>query len=120
MRDCLVAALASNEILTLYSTRGDPPIPLPELGKGALPVGWTAEGHLWVQVHPLRGVPHRLVRFDVNKRKPLEERTFSLGDSTGVLALKDTHMATDGGALAFGYQRTLGNLLLMNDLAPPR
>ena len=54
--DRLVAALASNETLTLYSTKGGPPIPLPELGKDAVPVGWTAEGQLWVQLHPLREV----------------------------------------------------------------
>jgi len=117
--DRLVAAQASDEILTLYSTKGGRPIALPELGKDAVPVGWTAEGQLWVQVQSLRGPPSHLLRYDISNRRTLEERTFSLGDSTGVLALRDAHIAADGGAIAFGYQRILGDLVIMDGLAMP-
>jgi eukaryotic-like serine/threonine-protein kinase len=118
--DQFVAALALSEVLTLYPTDGGPSLPLPELGKDAVPVGWTPEGHLWVQLHPYRDFPSHLVRYDFRSRQVLEERMVALGDPTGVLALFDMKLTPDGEALAFGYRRTLGYLFLMDGLAPGR
>ena len=47
--DGLVAARTTDDVLTLYPLDGGTPIPLPELGTDAAPVGWTAGGQLWVK-----------------------------------------------------------------------
>jgi eukaryotic-like serine/threonine-protein kinase len=118
--DHFVAALALNEVLTLYPTDGGPSLPLPELGKDALPVGWTPEGHLWVQLDAEREFPSHLVRYDFNRHQILEERSIALGDPTGILTLFSMKVTPDGGALAFSYRRTLNYLFLMDGLSPSR
>jgi eukaryotic-like serine/threonine-protein kinase len=114
--DQWVAGLAPSEVLTLYRTDGGASLPLPELGKDAFPVGWTPAGELWVQLDALREFPSHLVRYDVVRHRRLEERTISVGDPTGVLSLFDMKVTPDGGAVAFGYRRTLGYLFLVDGL----
>jgi eukaryotic-like serine/threonine-protein kinase len=118
--DRWVAALALNEVLTLYPTDGGPSVPLPELGGDAVPAGWTRADELWVQLDALRAFPAHLVRYDVRGRRVLEERFVSLGDPTGVLTLSRVKLTPTGQAVAFDYKRTLGYLFLLDGLDPPR
>jgi eukaryotic-like serine/threonine-protein kinase len=117
--DHFVAALALDEVLTLYPMDGGPSVPLPELGKNAVPVGWTLQGQLWVQLDAEREFPSHVVRYDIKRHQVLEERTVALGDRTGVLRLFNMKLTPDGGALAFSYRRSLGYLYLLEGLAPP-
>jgi hypothetical protein len=118
--DRWVASLALNEVLTLYPTDGGASLPLPELGKDAVPAGWTPEGELWVHVDALRMLPAHLVRYNVQSHRAVEERLLSLGDPTGVLTLSEVKLTPRGDAIAFGYKRTLGYLFLLDGLDPPR
>jgi eukaryotic-like serine/threonine-protein kinase len=117
--DHFVAALALDEILTVYPTDGGPSVPLAELGKNALPVGWTLQGQLWVQLDAQRELPSHVVRYDIQRHQVLEERTIALGDRTGVLQLFNMKLTPDGRALAFSYRRSLGYLYLLEGLVPP-
>ena len=116
--DRFVAALALTEVLTLYPTDGGTPLPLPQFGKGALPVRWTNEGQLWVQLAAERQLPAHVVRYDVQRQQVLEKDTIDLGDPTGVLTLFNMKLTPDGTALAFSYRRKLGYLFLMDGLSP--
>jgi serine/threonine protein kinase len=57
---------------------------------------------------------------DVALKVMSEERSISLGDPTGVVALFEMKMTPDGKAIAFDYKRTLGYLFLMDGLNPSR
>jgi eukaryotic-like serine/threonine-protein kinase len=116
--DHFVAARGPDEILTLFPIDGGPSVPLSELGKEVAPVGWTADGQLWVR--PFREVPSRMLRYDIRKRRVLEERTISPSDPTGVARIPRVRITPDGRALAFDYERTLGYLYLLDGLVPAR
>ena len=117
--DRFVATRGLDAILTLYPLDGGTPVPLPELGRDADAIRWTAEGQLWARVAdiPTRG---RLVRFDIANRRVLEERTVAPADSTGLNFIGHMKLTLDGRAIAFDYGRTLGNLIILDGLAPPR
>lgn len=117
--DHFVAAQALDEVLTLYPTDAGLSVPLPDLGKDAVPIGWTLEGQLWVQVDAFRGFPSHVVLYDIKRHQIVEERTVTLGDRTGVLRLFSMKVTADGGALAFSYRRSLGYLYILEGLAPP-
>jgi hypothetical protein len=118
--DRFVAAFDSDEMLTVYPTDGGPPLSLTELGKGVQVVAWSPEGHLWVRPHYLRELPIQILLYDVTNRRVLQERPFSLNDATGVLAVFTALSTPDAGAIAFQYERQLGNLYLLDGLDPPR
>ena len=111
----LVAAHAADDTLTLYSLDGGPPVPLPEVGKDVVPVGWTADGELWLRA--LRGVPSRMLRYDIRNRRTVEERTISPSDVTGFTDIGRVCITPDGRTVAFNYVKDLNNLYLLNGLA---
>jgi eukaryotic-like serine/threonine-protein kinase len=116
--DRFVAAVDGSDILTVYPLDGGPPVSLPELGKDAAPVHWTAEGDLWVRPNSLREVPNRILRYDIRKRRVLEERSVTLADTTGVMAFFEVLMAPEDRGFAVGYQRSFGELHILSGLAP--
>jgi eukaryotic-like serine/threonine-protein kinase len=111
----LVAAHAADDTLTLYPLDGGPPVPLPELGKNVVPVGWTADGQLWLRA--LRGVSSRMLRYDIRSRRTVEERTISPSDVTGFTDIGRVCITPDGRTVAFNYVKDLNNLYLLNGLA---
>jgi eukaryotic-like serine/threonine-protein kinase len=113
-----VVALDPYTILTLYPTDGGPPVPLSDLGALAEAVAWTPEGRLWVRTEPYRGLPKRILLYDVTQRRVLGEHAFSMNDATGVLAVAHARSTPDAGAVAFDYERVLGHLYLLDGLAP--
>jgi eukaryotic-like serine/threonine-protein kinase len=118
--DRFLAAMGLDLILTVYPTDGGPPTALSELGTFAEAVAWTPEGNLWVRVGRFRGLPTRILLYDVTRRRVLGERPFSLNDATGVLSVNRVLGTPDAGALAFDYERVLGHLYLLDGLDPPR
>jgi eukaryotic-like serine/threonine-protein kinase len=117
--DSLVAARGVDSTLTIYPMDGGASIPLPELGQSALPVRWDGEGKLWVQIAESQ-IRSRLIRFDIRSRQVLSEHPLTLTDSAGVILVHAVQLASDGKTLAFSYTRTLGNLYLLDGLAPGR
>jgi len=111
-----VAAKDADEVLTIYSVDGGNPIPLPELGRGASPIRWAKDGTLWVTRSA--EVPGRIFRYDLESRKVLEERTLSPHENVGMTDLRRVCLSGDGRSVAFGYTRVLGNLFLLEGLAP--
>jgi hypothetical protein len=74
--------------------------PLPELGKDMVPVGWSEGGELWVR--KFQEIPSRVLRFDIKRRRLVEERP---SDPTGVSHLLRVKITPDGREVAFDYQR---------------
>ena len=116
--DSLVAARTVDNVLTLYPLDGGTPIPLPDLGTDAAPMGWTPGGQLWVK--SIGAVPARVSRYDVHERRVVEERTISPSDLTGILSVPWVRISADGRAVAFDYHRLLDNLYLLDGLPSAR
>src|SRR5208283_1804162 len=87
--DRLAAVLGLNGILTIYPLDGSHPIPLTDLGKFTVPVGWTSDGQLWVSdnLTAFRDVPTHLKRYDITGRRVVEERTIGPADLTGLAGI---------------------------------
>jgi eukaryotic-like serine/threonine-protein kinase len=115
--DQLVAARELDEVLTLFPLGGGPPVRLPELGKGASPVGWAAKDQLWLRT---RDVPSRLLRYDIRNRRTLEERSVAPGELTGVSRIPNIQITPDGRHVAFDVERTLSYLYVLEGLSPRR
>jgi serine/threonine protein kinase len=113
--DRLVAARDLEGTLTLFPVEGGAPVPLPELGKEVVPVGWTEDGQLWVR---FRDVPSRMLRYDIRTRRTVEERTIAPSDPTGVSRIPTIRITPDGKTVAFDYERTLSYLYLLEGLSP--
>ena len=123
--DRFAAALALGGLagtLTVYPLNGNPPIPLPDLGKFSVLAGWTSDGQLWVSdnLRASRDVPVRLLRYDIPSRRVVEERTLSPTDLTGLVGFWYITITPDSRAIALEYVRKLGYLYLLDGLAPPR
>jgi serine/threonine protein kinase len=103
---------------TVYPTDGGAPVALSDLGTLAEAVAWGSPSLLWVRPHPYRGLPESILLYDVNQRRVVAERQFSLNDATGILAVEHTLSTPDAGAIAFDYERVLGHLYLLDGLKP--
>jgi hypothetical protein len=114
--DGFIAAKDADEVLTIYSVESGKPLPLPELGRGTTPIRWAQDGTLWVTRSS--EVPGRVFRYDLGSRKILEERTLSPHENVGMTDLGRVCLSGDGRSVAFGYTRVLGNLFLLEGLAP--
>lgn len=118
--DRFAAVLGPDGILTLYPLDGSPPLSLPDLGKVAVPVGWTSDGQLWVSVWKAsREGPSHLVRYDIPKRRVVEERIVGPADITGLASIEHISITPDSQSIALQYLRRLGVLYLLEGLAPP-
>jgi len=119
--DRWAATLDKNEILVLFSTKDGSVSRLPEAGADAVPRGWSAEGHLWVTRGGDRTpATARLLRFDVERRRPLEERTVGPTETSGTIYLRDVAISPDGRSVAFVYTRNLGYLYVLRGLLQQR
>jgi len=118
--DRWAATLDKNSVLVLLSTRDGSVSRLPEAGADAVPRGWSSEGHLWVtrggDRTPARA---RLLRFDVEHRRLLEERTVTPTETSGALFIRDVAISPDGRSVAFVYTRNLGYLYTLRGLLRP-
>jgi len=116
-----VAVLGSDEIVTLYSLEGGPPLPLPELGKLSIPIGWTSDGQLWVRAwQASRESKSHLQRYDIPSRSVVEERSVGPADLTGLAGIEDMSITPDSRSIAFQYVRRLDVLYLLDGLGSPR
>lgn len=118
--DRFTAAPDLNGTLTVYPLDGTPPIPLPELGKFAVPAGWSEDGQLWVAGPSESSVAAvRLRRYDLVSRRVVEERTVVPTDVMGITGVEHTIITPDGRNVAVQYMRKLGSLYTLDGLSPP-
>jgi serine/threonine protein kinase len=114
------ATLDPSNTLLLISLKEGAAGRLPEAGPDAIPRGWSSEGHLWVtrggDQTPARA---RLLRFDVERRRTLEERVIAPAETTGAIYIRDVAISPDGDGVAFTYGRTLGYLCILRGLIHP-
>src|SRR5262249_31720322 len=111
------ATLDKNEALVLFSSKDGSESRLPEAGADAVPRGWSAEGHLWgTRGGDRTPASARLLRFDVEHRRLLEERTVGPIEIGGTVYLRDVAISPDGRSTAFVYSRTLGYLYVLRGL----
>ena len=120
--DRFAAALALDGVLTIYPLDASPPIPLPDLGKFSVPVGWTSEGQLWVldSLRAFRDAPNHLLRYDIPSRRVVEKRTLAPADLTGLAGIDHICITPDSRVIALEYWRRLGYLSVLDGLASPR
>ncbi len=118
--DRWVATVDKNEVLALISLRDGSTRRLPEAGADALPRGWSSEGHLWITRGGDRTPAQaRLLRFDVEQHRVLEERTVAPPEATGSVYVRDVAVSPDGRSVAFVYGRHLGYLYTLHGLFRP-
>ena len=114
------ATLDGDNRMALVALRDGSVTRLPEAGADAVPRGWSSEGHLWVtrggEQTPARA---QLLRFDVDHRRVLEERTIAPAESSGSIYIRDLVVSPDGRLVAFTYGRNLGYLYLLRGLLRP-
>lgn len=114
------ATLDPSNTLLLISLKEGAAVRLPEAGPDAIPRGWSSEGHLWVtrggDQTPARA---RLLRFDVERRRTLEERVIAPAEANGAIYIRDVAISPDGHGVAFTYGRTLGYLCILRGLIHP-
>jgi eukaryotic-like serine/threonine-protein kinase len=116
----LAAATSRNGILTLFPLDGSAPIPVPELGKYAVPVGWTSAGQLWASdnLRTVRGAASHLLRYDVGSRRIVEQRSLSSAEPTGLTAIGRIRITPDSRTYAYEYFRELDYLYVLDGLVP--
>ena len=111
--DRWVAAVGPTRATTLYPLAGGQPITLTDLPE-LYPTGWSPEGHLWVKDRDR--IPTRLVRYDVQRRKILEEQLVAPADTSGVVTIPRIRLSRDGKTMAYDYRRMLDYLYLVRGL----
>jgi hypothetical protein len=115
--DRWAATLDVSNVLLVLSMRDGAAIRLPEAGADATPRGWSPEGHLWVTLGgdqtPARA---RLLRFDLERRRVVEERLIAPVDPNGAIYIRDVVISPDGHGVAFNYSRALGYLHILRGL----
>jgi hypothetical protein len=62
----------------------------------------------------------RLLRFDVERRRLLEERTVGPIETSGTIYLRDVASSPDGRSVAFNYARNLGYVYVFRGLLRQR
>jgi hypothetical protein len=116
----VVADLTPDEKLTLVSVSDGSPLPVPSQLLDARPVGWTAQGHLWLRQGGLSMPLHlRLFRANPQTGQVLEERTISPPDvavSTVILGLQ---ISPNGEHVVFFAGNGPGQLLIARGLWHP-
>jgi hypothetical protein len=114
-----VAAWSAELTPVVLPLSGGKPISLGEIApeRGGIPVGWSANGDLWLQsrVNP----PVNLLRVDLASRRITESRELSPGDLTGVSVMWGIRITPDGNAVAFSYNRVRSRLYLMRGAGVP-
>jgi len=111
--DRWVAAVGPTRATTLYPLAGGQPVTLSDLPE-LYPTGWSPEGHLWVKDRDR--IPTRLVRYDVQRRKILEEQLVAPADTSGVVTIPRIRLSRDGKTMAYDYRRMLDYLYLVRGL----
>jgi hypothetical protein len=115
-----VAAADAQDAPVVLPLAGGEPIRFSEIlpEPNASPVGWSAEGDLWLMSG--RGARGLLLRVDLRTHRIQESRQLSPEDPTGVALVTPIRVTPDGSAIAFSYLRARGRLFLMRGAGMPR
>jgi hypothetical protein len=100
----------------LYPTDGGAPRPVPELGFGEGPVGWSASGET-VYVHREQDGPTteiEALEIESGRRRPW--KTLTLSDPSGVVRIFPIIVAQDERSYCYSYDRMLSTLHLVAGL----
>jgi dipeptidyl aminopeptidase/acylaminoacyl peptidase len=107
-----VAVRATDNVVTIYFTAGEPPRRLD--GERGRPVHWSRDGHL-VLAGPER-FPARLYRRHVISGKVEPWRTIAPPDPSGVMFVGRVFIAADDQFYVYQYSRALNELYLVRDV----
>ncbi len=111
--DRWAAAVGPTRGTTLFPLAGGPAIALTDLPE-LYPTGWSPEGHLWMKDRDK--IPTRLVRYDVQRRKILEDQLVAPADTSGVVTIPRIRLSRDAKTMAYDYRRMLDYLHLIKGL----
>jgi len=114
-----VATVDADGVPLVLPIAGGAPIRLPGLGPqpGTAPVGWSAEGDLWLRSG--WGSSTQLRRVDPATRQVKELRELSSGDTSGA-TVWTVGITPDGEKIAFSSLRTRSRLFLMHGAGVPK
>jgi hypothetical protein len=118
----VAAARTPDGHLVLVSVLDESPLPVPSQLLDASPVGWSAQGHLWLRQGGL-SAPVRLRLFRANPQtgQVLEERTISPPDvAVSTLIGGPVAVSPNGEHVVFFSNRTPGRLLIARGLWHPK
>jgi hypothetical protein len=110
-----VALVASDLKPGLLTLENGQVRPIPGLGAGDAPIGWTSDGHS-LFVYRLGEVPATVYRLDVATGRKQLWKQLVPPDVSGVTDISSILITPDGNNYVYEYGRTLSDLYLVNDL----
>jgi eukaryotic-like serine/threonine-protein kinase len=100
----------------LYRLAGGEARPIPGLGPGEQPIRWSGDGKVVYVVSIQAHATARISRLEVASGKHEPWREIGPVDPSGVAGLRDVFITADGRVHAYHFQRSLGELLLIEGL----
>jgi hypothetical protein len=101
----------------LHPLAGGKSVMLTELEPGSTPAGWASRDELWfARTDEANAAVFRLSRFDIRRRRILEERTVAPIIATGSGAISRVQVTPDGKSMVFEQRRTVGHLYVLRGL----
>jgi hypothetical protein len=117
----IAATITADGRLTLLSVTDGSPLPVPSQFLDAYPVGWSAEGHLWLRQGGASAPARlKLIRVDVRTGRALEERTISPPELAGTTYVGLLAISPNGEHVVFPADRAPGQLVIARGLWTPK
>jgi Tol biopolymer transport system component len=108
----LIAAIAPNRRVMLYTPDGGQPSAIPGIGPEETVVRWTADGH-GLYVADFRKTPVTVYRLDLATGRREAIRSFAPNDPSGVLNVGPVLLSADGESYVYSYRRILDDLYVV-------
>jgi len=108
----LVAAIAPDRRITLYSPDGGEPKAVPGVEPEEVVIRWTADGR-GLYVTRFSSLPVTVYRLDLATRRREPVQSFAPADAAGILNIGPALLAADGKSYVYSYRRILDDLYVV-------
>jgi serine/threonine protein kinase/Tol biopolymer transport system component len=108
----LVAGMTQDQRIAIYSLTGEPPVSMPGVEPGEIPVQWSADGNSLFVYRPTT-VPARVFRVTIATGARELWREFLPGDRAGVYKISPVLITPDGTQYAYNAVRALSDLYVV-------
>jgi eukaryotic-like serine/threonine-protein kinase len=109
-----VAAIGTDQAITIWPVDGKGPIPVNGSEIGDRPVAWSRDGELWL--FRRSEVPGQVFKLDINTGRRYVWKTLIPPDPTGVYSIIQFQVTPSGHAYAYTYARVLSQLYQVTGL----
>jgi hypothetical protein len=100
---------------SLYPVEGGPPIAIPGLEEGEVPIQWADDGR-WLYVRRTGQLPARVFLLDISSGRRKLWRELSPFDPAGLNVILNIAITPDGKSYAYDYGQVLSDLYLVEGL----